>query len=176
MMYSGTLVRLRAYRKDDIPLAQELFNDSEMKTNLAPGIPYPFTLEDEEKWFATNSASHDIYSFAVETLENGIFLGGCGVNAIDWKNSRVTIGIAIVNKEYLGKGYGTDALRVLIRFIFNEMNIHKINLYVYAFNERAIKSYKKCGFVVEGTKRQEIFKNGTYHDEIHMGLLREEWK
>lgn len=173
-MYEGKLVRLRAYRKEDVPFAQEWINDPEMKTNLAPGVPYPVTLEDEEKWVASLSSNKDDYSFAIETLD-GQYLGGCGVNWVDWKNSRAMVGIFIGNKDYLGKGYGTDAMRVLVRFIFNEMNIHKVKLMVYAFNERAIKSYKKCGFVVEGVKRDEIFKNGKYHDELEMGLLRDDW-
>lgn len=175
MMYTGELVRLRAYRKEDIPLAQAYLNDPEMKTNLAPGLPYPYTLEDEEKWYASNSSMNDAYTFAIETLDRGEYIGGCGVNSIDWKNSNAVIGIAIGNKTYLGRGFGTDAMKVLIRFIFNELNVHKICLNVYSFNERAIRSYKKCGFVTEGVFRQQIFKGGKYHDEIRMGLLRDEW-
>jgi RimJ/RimL family protein N-acetyltransferase len=175
-MYTGTLVRLREYRKEDIPLAQGFINDPEMKLLLAPGVPFPVTLDDEEKWVRSNSAMKDEYSFAIETLDGGEYIGGCGINSIDWKNSKVLVGIFIGNKNYLGRGYGTDAMRVLISFIFNEMNVHKIKLLVYAFNERAIRSYKKCGFVVEGIKRQEVFKAGQYHDELEMGLLREEWE
>jgi RimJ/RimL family protein N-acetyltransferase len=175
-MFTGKLVRLREYRKDDIPLAQKLLNDPEMKLCLPPGIPFLYTLEDEEKWFASNTSLKDTYNFSIETLEGAEYLGGCGLNSVDWKNSKVEVGIFIGNKDYLGRGYGTDAMKVLIAFIFNEMNIRKINLNVYSFNERAIKSYKKCGFVVEGVMRQEIFKNGAYHDELKMGLLRDEWK
>lgn len=174
-MFTGNLVRLREYRKEDACLAKEFLNDPEMKLNLSPGVPYPFTLEDEEKWVATNSAMNDKYSFAIETKDTCEYIGGCGINEVDWKNSCVTVGIVIGNKKYLGKGYGTDAMNVLLSFIFDEMNIHKVNLNVYAFNERAIKSYIKCGFVTEGVLRQEIFKNGKYHDEIKMGLLRQEW-
>ncbi|HQL34309.1 MAG TPA: GNAT family protein, partial [Treponemataceae bacterium] len=61
-------------------------------------------------------------------------------------------------------------------FIFDQMNIRKIKLLVYAFNERAIKSYKKCGFIVEGIKKLEVYKNGAYHDEIEMALFRDDWR
>lgn len=84
-------------------------------------------------------------------------------------------GIFIGDKKYWGKGYGTDAMRVLVKFIFEQMNIHKVKLNVYSFNERAIKSYEKCGFKVEGVLRQEIFRDGRYYDEIIMGLLKEEY-
>ena len=66
-------------------------------------------------------------------------------------------------------------MKVLMNFIFEEMNINKIKLNVYAFNERAIKSYEKCGFKKEGLLRQEIFRQGKYNDEVVMGILREEY-
>ena len=97
------------------------------------------------------------------------------MNEVDWKNGHGTVGIFIGQEAYLGRGYGTDAMRVLVDFIFNETNLNKLRLNVFAFNERAIKSYKKCGFVVEGTHRQELFRYGRYHDELRMGILRSEW-
>jgi RimJ/RimL family protein N-acetyltransferase len=142
---------------------------------LTPGIPYLNTLEDERKWVEGLSASKDNYSFAIETLEDGKYIGGCGLNSIDWKNSVAVVGIFIGDKNYWGKGYGTDAMEVLLKFIFGQMNIHKVKLNVFSYNERAIKSYKKCGFKVEGVMRQEIFRDGRYYDEIIMGLLKEEY-
>lgn len=65
-------------------------------------------------------------------------------------------------------------MRVLLAFVFDQMNINKAKLNVYSFNKRAIKSYTKCGFQIEGTLRQEIFRDGAFHDEIVMGILRSE--
>ena len=174
-MYEGKLVRLRAYKKEDIEVVLKYINDEEVKRNLIPGIPFPYTLEDEEKWYESNTALKDTYNFAIETLEDKKYLGGCGINEVDWKNSKAVIGIFIGNKEYWNKGYGTDVMNTLIRFIFEQMNINKIKLNVYSFNERAIKCYEKCGFKREGVLRQEIFRDGKYHDEIVMGLLKDEW-
>jgi RimJ/RimL family protein N-acetyltransferase len=174
-MYTGQKVRLREYRKEDIERALLYVNDSEVKKLLTPGIPYLNTLEDERKWVEGLSASKDNYSFAIETLEDGKYIGGCGLNSIDWKNSVAVVGIFIGDKNYWGKGYGTDAMEVLIRFIFEQMNIHKVKLNVFSYNERAIKSYEKCGFKVEGVIRQEIFRDGRYYDDIIMGLLKEEY-
>lgn len=171
-MYEGKLVRLRAYTKEDIPQALKYLNSYEVTKNLSPGIPYPFTLEDEEKWYASNSALNDTYSFAIETLEDNLYLGGCGINQVDFKNSHVMIGIFIGDPAYWGKGYGTDALKLLTKFIFEEMNIHKIKLGVYSFNERAIKCYEKVGFIEEGILKKEIFKEGKYYDEHLMALFR----
>lgn len=174
-MYKGKLVKLREYRKEDIPMVLNYINDSEIKKYLTPGIPYPYTLEDEYKWFESQTAnSNTTYNFAIESLEDGKYIGGCGINSVDWKNSIVVVGIFIGEKNYWGKGYGTDALRVLINFIFNQMNIRKVTLNVYSFNHRAIKSYEKIGFKTEGVLRKQIFKNGEFHDEIIMGLFKEE--
>ena len=174
-MYTGNKVRLREYRKDDAKQAQDYINDPEVKRLLNPGIPFLNTFEDEEKWIEGLSAKKENYSFAIETLEDSKYIGGCGINDIDWKNSVIVVGIFIGDKNYWSKGYGTDAMKVLIKFIFEQMNIHKIKLNVYSFNERAIRSYVKCGFKHEGTLRKEIFRDGKYYDEIVMGLLSEEY-
>lgn len=175
-MYTGNKVRLREYRKDDIEKALTYINDSEIKKLLNAGIPFPNTYQDEEKWVLGMSSSKETYSFAIETLEDGKYIGGCGINDIDWKNSVALVGIFIGDKEHLGKGYGTDAMKVLVKFIFEQMNIHKVKLNVFSFNERAIKSYEKCGFVKEGVLRDEIFRDGKYYDEIIMSILREEFE
>ncbi len=174
-MFSGEKVRLREYKKEDVKIAQRFINDEEIIRTLRPTVPYPCTLEEEQKWFEKVSSTNDTYNFAIETLKDSRYIGGCGVNKVDWKNSVVTVGIFIGDKDYWGKGYGTDAMKILIRFIFEQMNVNKVKLHVYSFNERALKSYKKCGFVKEGVLRQEIFKDGKYHDIIAMGILREEY-
>nr|WP_307992826.1 GNAT family protein [uncultured Niameybacter sp.] len=175
-MLKGKLVRLREYRKEDIPVALQYMNDTEVARNLSNRTPFPYTLEDEEKWYAKQSGSNELYSFAIETLEEGKYIGGCGINHLDWKNSHATIGIYIGDQEYWSKGYGSDALKILMKFIFNEMNIHKIKLGVFAFNGRAIKCYEKCGFKQDGILREEIFKNGRYYDVWEMSILRDEYK
>jgi RimJ/RimL family protein N-acetyltransferase len=174
-LYTGKLVRLRAYEKSDISTILQFLNDPEVKRLMNPGIPYPITVEDEEKWLASNSSLKETYSFAIETLEDGKYIGGCGINEINWKNSWATIGIFIGDKNYWGRGYGTDAIDTLVKFIFEQLNINKIKLEVFSFNERAINSYKKVGFKVEGVLREELFRDGKYHDILIMGLLRKEY-
>lgn len=85
-MFEGKLVRLRAYRKEDIEKALEFANDPEVKKCLVPGIPFPWRKEDEEKWYQSlNPFSTDSYSFAIEKLSDGEYIGGCSINKIDWK-------------------------------------------------------------------------------------------
>ncbi len=173
-MYTGKLVKLRAYKAEDIEKAQAYINDPEIKHLLTPTVPFPVTLEDEKTFINGISAFKDNYSFAIDTLE-GRYIGGCGLNSVDWKNRTCVVGIFIGDKNYWNKGYGSDAMTVLIQFIFNEMNLNRIQLNVYGFNERAIRSYEKCGFVKEGVLRKSLYKAGQYHDEIIMSILKEEY-
>lgn len=175
MQYTGEKIRLRAYRREDIPMAQAFLNDPEVRRLLAPGIPYPYTLENEYAWYDQLSALKDAYDFAIETLEGSRYIGGCGIANVDWKNRLAEVGIFIGDHGFWGKGYGTDALRVLMRFAFEEMNLNKIKLNVYDFNTRAIRSYRKCGFVLEGTLREALFREGVYHDTLCMGILKREY-
>jgi len=81
-----------------------------------------------------------------------------------------------LGKMHWNHGYGTDALSVLVDFCFNEMNLHKVYLYVFSYNERAIHTYEKIGFKVDATLRDNIFKDGKYQDELVMSILRSEWE
>jgi RimJ/RimL family protein N-acetyltransferase len=173
-MYEGQKVRLREYRKEDIPLRLAYINDPEIAQNLTPDIPYPMTLHEEEKWFDSITAVSDTYKFAIETLTDNRFIGGCSISNVDWRNSVATIGIFIGSKVHRGNGYGSDAIKILMNFIFLQMNINKIKLTVYSYNKAAIKCYEKCGFKIEGVLRQEIFKDGKYYDKIAMGILKSE--
>lgn len=174
-MFTGQKVRLRAYNREDIPLRLSYINDVEIANLITDFIPFPITMYEEEIWFESISSKSDRYKFAIETIDDNQFIGGCSINDVDWKNSVATVGIFIGNKNYWENGYGSDAMDVLVSFIFNEMNINKIRLVCYSFNQRAIKSFEKCGYRIEGILRKEVFKNGRYYDKIAMGILREEF-
>lgn len=177
-MYVGKLVRLRELRKSDTELALQYINDPEVRGLLSFDVPFPFTLGDEEKWIERQTAHgpDSTYNFAIETLAEKKYIGGCGLNRVDWKNRIAEVGIMIGDKSFWNRGYGTEALRLLLKFTFDEMNLRKATLNVAAYNLRAQKSYKKCGFVEEGRLRQEIFRGGKYYDKVIMGLLREEFE
>jgi len=175
-MYTGKKTRLRAYDQKDLGQVLAFNNDQEIKLLLNNGLPYPSTHGDQETWYKNLSASNDKYRFAIESLATGSYIGGCGINHIDWLNRIATIGIFIGDKTLWGMGMGTDAMHVLIQFIFQEMNLNKVRLYVYDFNQRAIECYSKCGFQVEARLRSSVYKQQQYSDALVMGLLREEYK
>ena len=171
-MYFGEKTCLRSYRLDDIEKATKFLNDKELKKYLVNNIPFPISIWEEENWIKSQRGGVDgKYNFAIEDLENKNYIGGCGIQDVNWLTRVATVGIMIGDKGYWGKGYGTDAMKVLISFVFNDMNINKIRLSTFSFNERAIRSYKKCGFEIEGVLKYEIFKEGRYYDEIIMSIF-----
>ena len=103
-------------------------------------------------------------------------IGNIGLHDLDWKNRNAQLGVVIGEKAYWGLGYGTDAIKALLRFAFDEMNLHRVQLRVFEFNERAIRCYRRCGFREEGRLRQELYRGGAYHDVLLMGILREEFR
>lgn len=171
-MYCGEKVCLRAYKEEDISVASKFVNDKELKKLLVTTIPFPMTYWEEEEWIKSQKSNKEgTYNFAIEDIETNKYIGGCGIQNVNWLARVATVGIMIGDKDYWGRGYGTDAMKVLINFIFNDMNINKIRLGTFSFNERAIKSYEKCGFKVEGVLKDEIFKDGKYYDEIIMSIF-----
>ncbi|KKL69973.1 hypothetical protein LCGC14_2109560 [marine sediment metagenome] len=103
-------------------------------------------------------------------------IGNCGIHNINWKNRVGETGIVIGENLYQNKGFGTEAMELLLEYGFATVNLNRIELNVYDYNSRAIKLYKKLGFTEEGRRRQFIWIKGSYHDAIMMGMLAEEWR
>ena len=175
-MIEGTLVNLRAVEMTDLERYAAWFNDAEVTRFL--NKRYPFSLLAEENWLRENAGkplSYDHTALAIET-KDGVHIGSIGFHRVSPEDRRAEVGITIGDKRYWSKGYGTDAMRTLVRFGFEEMNLHRIELTVDARNERAQACYRKCGFVEEVRARQDRFAEGAYHDTIWMGILRHEWE
>ena len=175
-MIKGDLVKLRSYKEEDIVKAHEFLNDEEVKKFISVDAAFPMTIWEEEAWIKTRKSNANLtYDFAIEDLKTNKYIGGCSINSTNIKNRNCVIGIMIGDKEYWGKGYGTDALKILIKFIFEELNLDKIKLSVFSFNERARACYKKIGFKEEGILKKEIYRNGKYHDDILMAIFKDEY-
>lgn len=118
----------------------------------------------------------DLHDFAIRTLADDRLIGLIGLYTIFWVHREAFMGINLGERDFWGKGYGTDALRVLLQYAFDELNLGRVSLSVLEGNERAMRSYEKCGFRYEGRERQVWAYDGGRWDEIYMGLLREEWE
>lgn len=175
-MIEGTLVNLRAVEMSDADRYVAWFNDTEVTRFL--NRRYQLSLAAEEAWLRETTAkplSYDRVNFAIDTKDS-THIGGISFHQAVAEDRRAEIGITIGDKAYWSKGYGTDAMRTLMRFGFDEMNLYRIELTVDARNERAQACYRKCGFVEEVRLRQHRYAEGAYHDTLWMGILRDEWE
>jgi RimJ/RimL family protein N-acetyltransferase len=118
----------------------------------------------------------DSFYFIIRTLGDDQPIGFIGLSGIRWTHGDAWVSIGIGDRAYWGKGYGTDAMDVLLRYAFLELNLHRVSLSVHERNARAVRSYEKCGFVVEGRVRRFIRRDGQFEDLVNMGILRKEWE
>lgn len=172
-MYKGKLINLRALEREDVARSHAFVNDYETVRGLLSGMPYPSSFEDEARWAEGQSSyTRGEYQFAIETLdENRLFIGRCGFTRVDWKNRVAELGVMIGDPDYRAHGYGTDAVRTLLKFGFEELNLRKVKASVFAFNTGAIRAYQKAGFEVEATLKSELFRGGEYHDVVLMACF-----
>lgn len=169
--FEGSLVRLRAPEPADRERMHRWFNDPEITRHIM--VRYP-QAQDSARILRETSGdlTYTGANFAIETLER-LHIGGCWLGGSP-EDRVARLGIHIGERDCLGKGYGTDALRVLCRFAFDMMDVHRVELEVFAENGRAIRAYEKTGFRREGCRREADYRYGRRRDIVVMGLLRGE--
>lgn len=173
----GTRIMLREYRRDDLPWIRQWVNDPEVVSYLSDIFLYPHAMESTELYLESMlEGRSDSRGFVIADLTTEAYIGQVNLDSIDWKNRVGKIGIVIGSTDHMGLGLGTEAMKLLVDFAFLEMNLNRLELEVYDFNERAIRSYLKCGFKEEGRLRERLYKHGRYLDVIQMGILKSDWK
>jgi RimJ/RimL family protein N-acetyltransferase len=123
-----------------------------------------------EKMHTQNSTT-----FRLRTIKDNIMIGFVSLHSFEWGNQTAILSIGIGDPAYWGKGYGTDAMKLILRYAFYELNLYRISLDVIDYNPRAIRLYEKAGFQHEGARRGFVYRDGQRHDAILMGILRSEW-
>jgi RimJ/RimL family protein N-acetyltransferase len=175
----GELVRLSAVDHEELGKAYSIWNqDSELTRFLdarmvslrsAKSISDFFEKENKE-------ASPVEHSFTIRALEDNRLLGDIGLFVVnDWGPRDAFVGLGIGNRNDWGKGYGTDAMKIILRFAFTEINLRRVTLTVFEYNPRAIRSYEKTGFCHEGRLRGALLRDGKRWDMLYMGILRDDW-
>jgi len=118
----------------------------------------------------------DFLAMAIHIRDTDRLVGTCAFSQLDGDNGSTLFHITIGEPDAWGKGYGTEATELMLAHAFTRLALHRVALTVFEFNSRAIRSYEKCGFTIEGRARQAIFREGRFWDEIHMSVLLEEWE
>ena len=175
---TGRKTILRPINKaTDIPKIVRWINDPEIRYYV--GHYLPATFESERTWLEKLDSDDKNIVFAIEAKSTrgspGRFIGVMGLHGINWKDRTVMTGALIGDKRYWGNGYGTDAKMQVLNYAFNELNMHKVVSFVYDYNERSFRYLLRCGYKVEGKQRQHVFRQGAYHDNVILGVLKEEW-
>ncbi len=170
-MICGEGIILRSIEREDLPDYVQWLNDPVVLEYF--GDMVPLSLEKEEKWYNDVLQDPSFRAFAIEFEDQHI--GSAGLANIDGRNATAEIGLFIGVPEMWDRGLGFDVLTTLVRFGFEQMNLNRIYLRVFAGNERAVHLYTKAGFRHEGCWRQAEFRHGHYHDLLWMSVLREEW-
>lgn len=175
-LFTGQLVRLTANDPSTDPKIIEIWHHDTEFFRLGYGrIAEPWNAETIKKRLERPFDALNEFVFAIHTLADDKLIGQMGA-WIDRPHDDSYVWILIGERDYWGKGYGTDAMRLFMRYAFQELNLHRLSLRVFGFNKRAIRSYEKCGFVHEGVSRASLNKMGIRWDEIWMGLTRTDWQ
>ena len=182
-MITGEKTRLRALEKEDLTNIWKWVNDEEVMRFLSnPGSTQ--SLVEIEEWFASQQQGtykgwpggivYHRKQFIIETAES-VSIGCIFYTDLTLKHQHAEIGILIGEKEYWGRGYGTDAMITLLDYLFNELGLHRVHLGTHRGNTRALKCYEKCGFIQEGVLREDAFVSGKYNDGLIMSILHDEF-
>jgi RimJ/RimL family protein N-acetyltransferase len=172
----GELVCLTVEEPETLaPLESQWSADSEYSRLLDWDPARRFSVKNAQKWIEKHYENEANYAFTIRTLDNDRVIGGIGLDGIRWTHRDCFVGIGLGDREFWGKGYGTDAMRIILRYAFTELNLQRVSLDVFEYNQRGVRSYEKAGFVFEGRKRGLILREGRRWDVIYMGILREDW-
>jgi RimJ/RimL family protein N-acetyltransferase len=171
----GERVRLRGLREDDVPTLARWEMDPGRMTTGSNIVTPPSEAAAKELIARGCANDKDNFGFVIETLgDPPVLVGWLTLWGARPKDRNATISIALA-REYLGRGYGTDAMHVIVDYAFREVGLHRIQLEVESFNTAGIRAYEKAGFVEEGRHRESVWHDGRWYDEVMMSILDHEW-
>jgi len=174
----GELVRLGAVDPEEFGKAFSHWNrDSEFmrfldsgSSNLRSQKGLKKSLEEE-----LEEQKSDTHWFTIRAVADDKLLGEINLFVHNWAGRDAFVGLGIGERDFWGKGYGTDVMKIILRYAFTEVNLQRVTLTVFEYNPRAIRSYEKTGFRHEGRMRQFLNREGRRWDMLFMGILRDEW-
>lgn len=170
----GDRIYLRPLEMDDIDFFILWLNDEEIRRYLKRTSPLNRL---REKGFIENLYKDDRDTvLGIVLKESDQLIGNIALHGISIPYRHASLGIFIGDKGSWSKGYGTEALKLMLSYGFDQLNLHRVFLTVLSFNARAIRAYEKAGFRREGAFREHVYQDGKYHDVYYMGILESEWR
>lgn len=170
----GRRIVLRRHRAENLAVVSRWYRDPEV-ARLTRYQTCPMPREEVERFFQTRLLGPDSVAYAIHVRLTDRLIGLTTFSSLDPDNGSVLFHITLGERDVWGQGYGTEAASLMLAHAFERLGLHRVGLSVFSFNERAIRSYEKAGFRIEGRLRDAIARDGRYWDEIQMGALRPEW-
>lgn len=171
-MFSDALIYLRKLEETDLDQTWKWINDPDIYLTI--GIRIPITKTAQKRWFNQLDASSSKIVFAICLKEEDKHVGNASLDLINHRHRNARLSIFIADSKLRGKSIGTRAMKLLIEYAFNFLNLHRLYCKTTAGNEKVINFYKKLGFQDEGKLREHEYIEGQYVDKIILGLLRNE--
>ncbi len=171
-MIAGEHVILRAFERDDAERCYRWINDPNIVRTLK--TRYPIAFQNEIEWLErAMHPSHVERHFAIERRDDRTHIGNASIHDIDWVSQTAWFGLFIGEPSAWNRGFGGDSIQTLVRFAFDEMNLGKLRINVFDYNDRAKHVLEALGFVQEGCLRRDFFREGSYHDIVILSKFRE---
>jgi RimJ/RimL family protein N-acetyltransferase len=171
----GPRVRLAAMSPDDAREIARWHQDAEFLRLFDARPAYPRGEAELSRWLEDRQKEDGAFIFAVRPLDSDELIGSVELEGIQWSHRHAWLSIAIGDSAWRGQGYGAEALGLALGFAFDELNLHRVQLTVFSYNQVAIALYEKLGFSREGVYREHLRRDGAWHDMYLYGLLRREW-
>jgi len=172
---AGDGVILRRHVPENLEAFRRWYADPEI-ARLARYQEAPMRPEEIERFFAARVLGTEALAMAVHERSTDRLIGTCAFSQLDGDNGSALFHITIGEKDAWGRGHGTEATWLMLRHAFESLGLHRIGLFVFEFNERAIRAYTRCGFTVEGRARESIWRDGRWWDELAMSVLERDWR
>jgi RimJ/RimL family protein N-acetyltransferase len=171
---AGRSVVLRRHAPENLAAFRRWYGDPEV-ARLTRYQDGPMRPDEIERFFHARVVGVGSLAMAIHLRATDRLIGTCAFSQLDGDNGSAMFHITIGERDAWGHGYGTEATRLMLDHAFGTLRLHRVSLSVFAFNERAIRSYEKVGFVHEGRSREAIRRDGRWWDELHMSMLRDDW-
>lgn len=176
ILLRGSRVQLTTLTQSNLPTVIQWHQNPEF-LRLFDALPaYPRTEAALAQWIDDTNKATDTFLFAVRPLDSDELIGYVELDGILWTHRVSGVSIAIGAAKHRGKGYGYEAMQLALQFAFDELNLQRVQLTVFSYNERAIALYEKLGFQREGVYREYLQRDGRRYDMYLYGLLRSEWE